>query len=255
MKCCLLFKSPLTDYFFNNKPLEQDTHEDMACAEDMTCEDNSQNNNLKIRLKLGFNKHDGTIFLAYASEEFAELLISFLTYPLGSVVRKLKCKTGLGSIDALYTSIANLDGVYLSPSASDRLVKPLVAHNLDSEMRMVPYDDMQQSSFNCYARRQSTSVKDLMYFTKDDLYLTNEVNPEKSPIRKLSLVQKCATESGKRIVKGPNMYLIHRSLMFSVYTPTLEIFRTLYPDDLTSVTEKIFTIGQRKVTNFNLLDL
>jgi len=143
----------------------------------MTLEDNSQNNNLKIRLKLGFNKHNGAIFLAYASEEFVELLVRFLTYPLGSVVRILKCKTGLGSIDALYTSVANLDGVYISPSARNSFVKPLIADNLDSEMRMVPYDDIQQSYFNCYASRQSTSITDLLYCTKDDLYLTNEVNP------------------------------------------------------------------------------
>ncbi|GAU49674.1 hypothetical protein TSUD_177190 [Trifolium subterraneum] len=46
--------------------------------------------NIQISVKLVMRKSDGRILYAQGEEDFADMLLSFLTFPLGGIVRKLK---------------------------------------------------------------------------------------------------------------------------------------------------------------------
>lgn len=62
------------------------------------------------------NEHNTTVVFAEAGSDFADVLISFLTTPLGSIVRKLNKHYGgadeapvIGSVSSLYNGLANLN--------------------------------------------------------------------------------------------------------------------------------------------------
>jgi len=62
---------------------------------------------------------------AQGGNEIANMLLSFLTFPLGGVVRKLEGNSCVGSIDALYNSIVDMnENYFMSKSAKNRLVDP-----------------------------------------------------------------------------------------------------------------------------------
>ncbi|MCH85602.1 DUF674 family protein, partial [Trifolium medium] len=102
LKYCLLSKSPLTDLFLEKEPFIEETSFS-------TC-DNPYNSGNGIKLKIFLTKADGEILFAQGEEDFADFLFSFLTFPLGGVVRMLEGNSSLGSIDSLYKSIIDLDG-------------------------------------------------------------------------------------------------------------------------------------------------
>lgn len=61
-----------------------------------------------IRMKLVPDKRDGTLLFAEAKENFIDLLLSFLAYPIGSVMKQLGGQSGGACIDNIYQSIESL---------------------------------------------------------------------------------------------------------------------------------------------------
>lgn len=104
LKCILLSKTPLTDLFLGEKP---SLKRSMFTPGDVIVEDTT--NNIQIILKLVVRKSNGKILYAQGDQDFANILLSFLTFPLGGVIRKLGGNSSLGNIDGLYKSIADLD--------------------------------------------------------------------------------------------------------------------------------------------------
>lgn len=73
-------------------------------------------------------KSNGKILFAQGKEDFANFLFSFLTFPLGAVVQLLECCSSIGSVDALYKSIVDLDEDYwTTQEIKNKLVNPVVA--------------------------------------------------------------------------------------------------------------------------------
>lgn len=135
LKCCLFSKTPLSDYFFKNTSWGQGT--EAAYESSYKYVANPLIRNPEIQVKLCVGKEDGVICFARASEAFVELLLGFLTYPLGSVVRLLDGNSGLESIDNLYKSVSDLNEGYLPLNLKNLLVDPLVAFNMGSKMSLV----------------------------------------------------------------------------------------------------------------------
>ncbi|XP_057793378.1 uncharacterized protein LOC131010001 [Salvia miltiorrhiza] len=69
---------------------------------------------IKFSLKVMVNKKKGKVLFAEVDSSFADVLLSFLTLPLGTIVRILKKHYGddapaFGSLSTLYNGLANLD--------------------------------------------------------------------------------------------------------------------------------------------------
>ncbi|XP_019450719.1 PREDICTED: uncharacterized protein LOC109352988 [Lupinus angustifolius] len=54
-----------------------------------------------------YQKSDGKLLCAQGKEDFANFLLSILTFPLGAVIRLLQCNSSMGSVDGLYKSVAD----------------------------------------------------------------------------------------------------------------------------------------------------
>ncbi|XP_020677421.1 uncharacterized protein LOC110096016 [Dendrobium catenatum] len=78
-----------------------------------------------ISLRLLVDKEQKRVVFAEAGSDFIDVLFSFLTLPLGSIVRLLAKQSGLGSLDRLYDSVEQLDAKYLqSEACKEMLLKP-----------------------------------------------------------------------------------------------------------------------------------
>lgn len=75
----------------------------------------SESKDVKFDLKIVINKQKNKVVFAEADSSFIDVLLSFLTMPLGTVVRVLKNHYGgdetpaIGSLTSLYLGLANLD--------------------------------------------------------------------------------------------------------------------------------------------------
>ena len=72
---------------------------------------------IKFSLKATVNKKKGKVLFALVDSAFADVLLSFLTLPLGTIVKTLKkhhedVLQEFGSLTSLYTGLANLDSVH-----------------------------------------------------------------------------------------------------------------------------------------------
>ncbi|KAL6528860.1 hypothetical protein OROMI_029036 [Orobanche minor] len=254
LKCCLLSKTPLTSFWYKFNPLvereeqQEEKGDEEAVVEEERVVEGERVADLNIQLKLLLNKADGTIVLANAGDDFVELLLTFLTYPLGSVVAKLNCNSGLGGIDSLYKSAVNLSKAYsISDQAKDCLVQPPVAHYLHSNFLLLPHDKQKPKFYRCDTNPTSVSLK--------NYYVTKE-HPGRDPVRTMVFELKSATdkdgENKGRILKGPAMYVVHRNLTFDVLKPTIQPLHALVQDsgDFNCLTQKILTVGRRESQSF-----
>ncbi|XP_058768051.1 uncharacterized protein LOC131641765 [Vicia villosa] len=238
LKCSLLSKSPLTDLFLKKKISYSSPEKSL-----FSCPGFESNSNIHITLNLIIRKSDGKVLYAQVQKDFVDLILSFLTFPLGGVARILRGNFSLGCIDALYKSIVELDkNKYLvSKDAKDRLVDPHVA-SLFKLSKILPLQiDRTSTYYFCYYRGESFKQS----ITDNQFFISDECRASEGKTKALKLIKpKSATGSHSSYVKGPVMYVVTDDLFFS----PLSVITALYLIDslktpFNDVKEKVVTIG------------
>ena len=87
--CSLVSRAPLTETLLKHKPANLpkiSSFNDSSCRK----EDETTNRNLQgeISMKLAVSKSKNTVFYAVADKEFVNLLLTFLTIPIGHLVKQ-----------------------------------------------------------------------------------------------------------------------------------------------------------------------
>ncbi|KAL7086716.1 hypothetical protein ACP275_13G017600 [Erythranthe tilingii] len=104
------------------------------------------NKDVFFSLKVMINKDRNKILFALVDADFADVLLSFLTLPLGKIVKVFAKHYGeeekapvLGSLTSLYNGLANLDGVHFCTEGSkEMLLDP--TSSFESECRKLKID-------------------------------------------------------------------------------------------------------------------
>ena len=85
----------------------------------------------RVSLKLLVNKEKNQVLFAEAGNEFVDVLLSFLTFPLGTIARLVGKNSDIlqpirfASLSSLYESIANLDqNHFWTEACKEMLLKP-----------------------------------------------------------------------------------------------------------------------------------
>lgn len=64
----------------------------------------------QVTLKLMVSKERNEVFLIKAAKDFGEVMLSFLTFPLGNIAIQMeKEPIEVGSLSSLYQSVANIE--------------------------------------------------------------------------------------------------------------------------------------------------
>ncbi|KAE9618130.1 hypothetical protein Lalb_Chr03g0042911 [Lupinus albus] len=184
LKISLLSNTPLTDFFLRRK---------VFCQNMPQCRSIVAFNNVKavpspgerfIVLKVVRRKSNNKILFALAEDDFIDILLSFLTFPLGRVENMLKGNSCLGSIDNLYNSIVGLDSYrYLkSPDLKDMLVKSRLAQHFKLLNQIFPIDEVPIVNYYCYKGHSSiyssttynSSSRESGFVKKPSLYIVTD---------------------------------------------------------------------------------
>jgi len=204
---------------------------------------NVQNSsNIQIKVKLVIRKSDGKVLCAQGEEDFANLLLSFLTFPLGGVVSMLRGNCSLGSIDRLYNSIVDIDETkyFVSTEAKKRLVDPFVARQFNFSKPILPI----QPSVRYYCYYHDEDFKESI--TRNQFFISREVWSKERNCRELFLFNNSKTHEG--YVKGLITYVATDDLIISRSSPILSLdFLHCSGTPLDDLKEKVVTIGVKEV--------
>ncbi|XP_020220973.1 uncharacterized protein LOC109803700 [Cajanus cajan] len=231
LKCSLLSKTSLTNLFLEKKPIPERSRFLSFSSEEYSC--------IKIMLKLVIRKSDGKILYAQGEKDFADLVLSFLTFPLGGVVSKLGGNCSLGSIDGLYKSIADLnDNKYLmSKEAKNRLLDPHLLPQFKLSNKILSMDVLRYSYRYVYANGERILY---VQFFKGEY--ENKSN--------LKCYEVFPTVDFEGFVKGPAMYVVTDDLVVAPLSPisALNLLNRLNTP-FNDLKEKVVTIGLKECLN------
>ncbi|KAL5990131.1 hypothetical protein ACLOJK_011028 [Asimina triloba] len=106
LKQSLVSNTPLTDVFLPELGDSEHAVNVNPSFQDATTE--IKDNSKKMRVKLMLSKSKNTVLFAEVNADFVDLLFSFLTFPLGSIVKLLGLGSSIYCLDNLYKSVHDL---------------------------------------------------------------------------------------------------------------------------------------------------
>ncbi|XP_031266175.1 uncharacterized protein LOC116124587 [Pistacia vera] len=117
-----------------------------------TVEEPKSNVDGKIHVKLIVSKSKKIVCFAEASEEFVDLVSSFLTVPLGYIIKEIKSGFSKGSLTHLYNSVQDLDAekYFKSNEHKEMLISPKLAPNFSYENHPLGIEEDLHPTY-CYA--------------------------------------------------------------------------------------------------------
>ncbi|KAL5990128.1 hypothetical protein ACLOJK_011025 [Asimina triloba] len=138
LKQSLVSNTPLTDVFLPELGDSEHAANVNPSFQDATTEikDNSE----KMRIKLMLSKSKNKVLFAEVNADIVDLLFSFLTFPLGSIVKLLGLSSSIGCLDNLYKSVDDLsreDGCMVSEESSTTLLEPKLALHWQCESQIL----------------------------------------------------------------------------------------------------------------------
>ncbi|XP_058095140.1 uncharacterized protein LOC131240731 [Magnolia sinica] len=196
-----------------------------------------------MSLKLLINKSNNRVVYAEATIDFLDLLISFLTFPLGSVVKLLGPGSSIGCLDNLHKSVEDLSGgddCIISEDCRAMLLDPKLSPHSGCDSQLLPVVEAGLKTINSsmFSRCFYCGMKNGHYnpncpgVTNRELHF---INPK---------VSGGATECGGGFVKGPNMKFMVtdgldvKPLSFISGIPILDRFNV--PND---VQKRVVSVG------------
>ncbi|KAI3457341.1 hypothetical protein Pfo_014004 [Paulownia fortunei] len=121
---------------------------------------------VKFSLKVMINKQKTKVLFAEADSDFTDVLLSFLTLPLGTIVRVLEKRYGqapvVGSLTTLYNGLANLNSVYFwTEGAKQMLLNPRSSLRAECRKLKLDMNDSQPTNYftcDCSYRFLQSSI-------------------------------------------------------------------------------------------------
>jgi len=230
----LLSKSTLTDLFLGKKP--------SLGSSRFFYSDVEISGKIQIFLKLVIRKSDGKVLYAQGEQDFANLLLGFLTFPLGGIARIFGDNCSLASINGLYKSIAgfNENKYMISKEAKSRLADPCISPQIKLSKQILPILEPGVPEYYCYYNNSTIIYAQFFKPGEDKSYTGN--------FRKMNFSS--MGSPNESYVKGPAMYVATDDLVVAPLSPisALGLLNRL-KTPLNDLKEKVVTIGMKEVNH------
>ncbi|CAH9103461.1 unnamed protein product [Cuscuta europaea] len=179
----LVSKSPLSDVFHDflqlpnvgDLSLHSKPDKIVTSSSNGVVQKEEEETTHKLNVKVTVNKSTNSILFAEASNEFSDFLCTFMTMPIGSMLCLLKGNSGLGCMDDLYKSMAELDLKWFHCGAiKDDLFCPKIAQHHNCKKQPLKLSEQCESGSLINPRCSNNFLKEPSEFIiSDDL----EVKP------------------------------------------------------------------------------
>lgn len=248
LKLSLISKNPLTDFVLEKKPRIHDFNPINQSWLERGDESSDEGRMIVVRALV--RKSNEKIVFADAEEDFADLLFSFLTLPLGGVLHMLEGKSSLNCIDKLYKSISELspDRYLRSQIVKEELANPKCAPLFTISDQILPIDEVSLPVYYCstfiYGKERhvvlATSTRPRIYGY--DMNARLEILDPKSCIGD--------SRSDKGFVKGPSTFVVTDDLFVTPMSSISAVSclnRSQVP--LSDLEERVISVGVKEVTH------
>ncbi|KAA8534119.1 hypothetical protein F0562_031688 [Nyssa sinensis] len=251
LRSSLLSKTPLTHWIWLKQgasDLMELELNNMAESLDKT---SATSDSKKMSLKLFISKSREQVLYAESGEDFADLLFSFLTFPLGSILKLLGGKSLLGCVDNLYGSVKDLstDNYLKSDELKNMLLCPKLAPFFACENQLLHVEESSSPQYLLYSNGKPNNK----WFVRP---LTTESNVSSlgEGLGPLSMVNPKSstgeTTGGGGYVKGPAKFMVTDALVVTQLSPISSIsFLGKLDVPITDVDEKVVQVGEEEALN------
>ena len=233
----MVSQTSLTDWFLGNKPT-------LERSQFFPC-DVKNNSDIKFSVTLVLKKSEDKILYALVSKEFADFLLSLLSFPLGAVIHLLEGKCCVGSMDLIYNSILKLDDKYMkSMDSKMRLINPRLGCQFKLSNQISEIEE--KMSYYCYY--QGNTFKESI--NQGEFYITDVFKISEKKVRKLSLIDYPIPSKGnpQGYVKDHRPFLVTDELVFKPSCPISDFeFLKSLEVPLNDVKNKAVTFGLKEV--------
>ncbi|XP_042497717.1 uncharacterized protein LOC122076478 [Macadamia integrifolia] len=211
-----------------------------------------------LNLKLMVNKSIKKVLYAEAGEDMVDFLLSFLTFPLGSILRLLGGNSSLGSMDNLYRSV-ECSGVTRDDSLRELLLQPVVSRGFGCSSNPLGVKESEQPPPSLWCK----SVQDFSHNYSYTFFLTTEMNNANhfGTLSRLQFVNpksptsETAGQGG--FLKEPETFFITDNLVFTPIDSfwSLSFLKSMEfsLDDLEVRTVKVGTVEALRILKASLL--
>ncbi|ONK62353.1 uncharacterized protein A4U43_C07F3010 [Asparagus officinalis] len=179
LKRSLVSKMPLTDVFLQEP--DGVVVEEKLMVADITQSRGKQKkiatDSKRIHVKLYLDADSDKVVYAEAGDDFADLLFSFLTFPLGAVVKLLEKNSSMGSIDNLYKSVELLSkdfGYMKSEELRDMLLAPMLPPHFGCQHNLLSIEEVFPQKITTCACK--TKIRGQCVHGMGQIY--DEINPK-----------------------------------------------------------------------------
>ncbi|CAL8999068.1 unnamed protein product, partial [Prunus brigantina] len=174
----------------------------------------------KIVVKLTVSVSKDIVCYAEAGEDFVNLLFSFLTVPLGFILKHLRDASFKGCIDQLYNSIKDLDEQHLKSNYhKEILLSPKIYPGFCYENRLLGMEDGPVASY-------------LYAYWKDDEGLPLKLKHDKSP---------------QGYLKGSTVFMVTDDLFITPISPAFGFYKlNRLKVPLTDIKEETVQVGKKE---------
>ncbi|CAL0302654.1 unnamed protein product [Lupinus luteus] len=246
LKISLLSNTPLTDFFLRRKVFRVNLlmQRKTMVFNNVIAEPRDRGG--FISLKVVRKKSNNKILFVQAGDDFIDILLSFLTFPLGGVENMLKGNSCLGSIDNLYNSILDLDSnKYLkSSNIKDKLVKSCVAQHFKLQEQILPIDEVPIVKYSCYTEQNNIGGICNSYLTTTQGYQYTCGNRVYVP---LTYVEPLSSTCKSGFVKKPSLFMVTDDLVVRPGSSMSVVsFLTTLGFSSSEFDEQIIKIGKRE---------
>ncbi|KAK8965138.1 hypothetical protein KSP40_PGU019809 [Platanthera guangdongensis] len=184
-----------------------------------------------------------------AGSDFVDVLFSFLTLPLGAIVRLLKKQSGLGSLDSLYESIEQLDAEHLQTEAcKEMLLNPRsAAARLCEDLKVKGIHELKPRSFYT-CRQDGCLIHSTCYFTYSSKVICSRCGKLMDRIREW---KKETAEEGGVFVKATTEFMITDDLrvMPASLLKSLSLLKEMQIKDTSMLEERVIQFGTKEALN------
>lgn len=204
-----------------------------------------------IELKLSIDKIRNQVLFAESNKDFVDVLLSFLTLPMGTIVRLADKKSGIGSMDELYKSAEGFDEEYFwTKAGKTMLLNPRSAYGIHYKNLVVRVDETDYTKL--YTCRRTPCLNIYLGLTS---LVQNSICACGQSMDNEIFLQNADKNIGRGFINEIDRYIIRDDLKVepaSIYN-TLSWLRRRGIRDSSDVKEEIVNVGLEEVSHINCL--
>ncbi|KAF8394964.1 hypothetical protein HHK36_018903 [Tetracentron sinense] len=214
-------------------------------------EDESEgDSNVKFfKVKLMVSKSSNKVLYAEAGEDFVDLVLSFLTLPLGSIVELFGGKSPMQSLNNLYKSVEELsvDNYMKSDECKNLLLHPKLPSYFGCENQLLPIQEVINLYYYTFYCQSCYPICETSTSENDAPSLCRH-NTKRLPLEVIN--PKLLTGDfvdGGGFLKGPEIFMVTDDLIVTPFSPisAISLLDSLKVP-ISDVEERVVTVSKKK---------